>query len=146
MIANCPFCGIAQRQVDAVIVYEDADTMAFLDRSPIRPGHTQIMPKRHFATFEVLPSDLAARIMGLGQQIARRMKTLYGVERVAFVFTGGDVARAHAHVIPMHAKTDITSARYIVSPSEPTIGSEHLRTDRHTLLRVREELGDISLA
>jgi hypothetical protein len=39
------------------------------------------------------------------------MKALYGVPRVAFLFTGGD--HAHAHVVPMHEKTDITSQRYI---------------------------------
>ena len=30
---------------------------------------------------------------------------------VAFLFTGGDVAHAHAHVVPMHEKTGITSRR-----------------------------------
>ena len=32
--------------------------------------------------------------------------------RVAFLFTGGDVAHAHAHVVPIPKKTDITSRRY----------------------------------
>ena len=43
----------------------------------------------------------------------RALKALYGVPRVAFLFSGGDHAHAHAHVIPMHQKTDITSRRYI---------------------------------
>jgi histidine triad (HIT) family protein len=36
------------------------------------------------------------------------------VPRVAFLFTGGDIAHVHAHVVPMWEKTDITSRRYIV--------------------------------
>ena len=139
---ECPFCRIADKHEDAVVVYEDADVMAFLDRSPIRDGHTQIIPKRHFPTFDTLPLDLAARIVTVGQQLARRLKSRYGVERVAFVFTGGDVAHAHAHIVPMHEPTDITSARYIVSP-DTTFGSLHLRADRPTLLRVRDALGTI---
>ena len=34
--------------------------------------------------------------------------------RGAFLFTGGDIAHVHAHVVPMYEKTDITSRRYIV--------------------------------
>ena len=45
------------------------------------------------------------------------MKALYGVPRVAFLFSGGDHAHAHAHVVPMHEKTDITSRRYIAEES-----------------------------
>lgn len=33
---------------------------------------------------------------------------------MAFLFTGGDVAHAHAHVLPMVSPVDITSRRYIV--------------------------------
>ena len=89
---------------------------------PIRPGHVQIAPKAHYDTFEVLPPDLAAEILVLGQRLARAMKRLYGVERVAFLFSGGDIAHAHAHLVPMHEKTDITSRRYIVDDA-PTFAS-----------------------
>jgi histidine triad (HIT) family protein len=137
---SCPFCRIAAGELDAVVVYEDAEVVAFLDVGPIRPGHTQIIPRRHVETFERLPPALASRIVTLAQQLARRMKAVYAVERVALLFTGGDVPHAHAHVVPMHAKTDITSARYIVEPGELRMSAEHLRADRATLLRVREEL------
>lgn len=109
----CLFCGIARKEIGAEIVYEDDLIMAFLDRGPIRPGHTQIIPRAHFSYFEDMPLPIATRVMELGQRLAHRMKKLYGVERVAFVFTGGDVAHAHAHVLPMHEKSDITSRRYI---------------------------------
>jgi histidine triad (HIT) family protein len=33
---------------------------------------------------------------------------------VAFLFTGGDIAHVHAHAVPIHERTDITSRRYIV--------------------------------
>ena len=106
----------------------------------MRPGHTVIVPRSHVETFERLPAPLAHRLLGLGQQLARRMKELYKVERVAFFFTGTDVAHAHAHVVPMHEKMDITSARYLVSQEKISWSSEHLRTDTETLKRVRDEL------
>jgi histidine triad (HIT) family protein len=139
-VAECILCQIGRKQAEAVVLYEDADIMTFLDIGPIRSGHTQIIPKEHFETFELLPPDLAGRIVVLGQFLARKMKAVYRVNRVAFVFTGGDISHAHAHVIPMLEKTDITSARYIVNPQDVRFASEHLAVDRETLLQVRRDL------
>jgi histidine triad (HIT) family protein len=63
--------------------------------------------------FEELPAASASRITEIGQRLARALKALYGMPRVAFLFSGGDIAHAHAHVVPMQEKTDITSRRYI---------------------------------
>ena len=109
----CLFCRIAQRQCPAHIVYEDDHVVAFLDIGPIRPGHVQIIPRDHYPTFDDLTAELASRIIILGQRLARILKATHQVSRAAFVFTGNDVAHAHAHVLPLHAATDITSRRYI---------------------------------
>jgi histidine triad (HIT) family protein len=117
MSADCLFCRIARREATAHVVHEDSRILAFLDRGPIRPGHTQIIPKEHFPYFEDVPADLLAAIAVVGQTLARAMKRIYRVPRVAFVCTGGDIAHAHAHVVPMHEATDITSRRYVVEPN-----------------------------
>jgi histidine triad (HIT) family protein len=106
----------------------------------MRPGHTVIVPRSHVETFEQLAAPLAGRILAVGQQLARRMKELYKVERVAFFFTGTDIAHAHAHVVPIHEKMDVTSARYLVSKENVSWSSDHLRVDAETLKKVREEL------
>lgn len=124
----------------SIAIHEDDEVLAFLDIAPMRPGHTVIVPKAHVETFEQLPAPLANRILALGQQLARRMKEVYKVQRVAFFFTGTDIAHAHAHVVPIHEKMDVTSARYIASPKEIVWSSEHLRADAEALKRVRDEL------
>jgi histidine triad (HIT) family protein len=128
----CLFCRIARRQCPAHIVYEDEHVVAFLDIGPIRPGHVQIIPRDHYPTFDDLTAELASRIIILGQRLARILKATHQVSRAAFVFTGNDVAHAHAHVLPLHAATDITSRRYIAEdnitfrpiarPSEEELG------------------------
>lgn len=112
-MGECLLCRIGAHEIATHVVHEDARLLAFLDICPIRPGHSLIMPKQHFPYFDDLPADLAGAIVALGQTFAAAMKRLYGVPRVAFLFTGGDIAHAHAHVVPMHEKTDITSRRYI---------------------------------
>ena len=141
---GCVFCDIAAGRAEAVILWEDEAVMAFLDIAPVRAGHTQVIPKRHYESFEVLPSELAGKILGLGQELAKRMKAVYQVDRVAFAFAGSDVAHAHAHILPIHARTDITSARYLVGSPELRWSPAHLRADRATLLAVRNELGFIA--
>lgn len=111
-IPSCSFCAIAAQQAPAHIVHDTEDIVAFSDICPIRPGHTQIIPRRHFEVFEDLPEALALDILKLGQRIAQAQKRIYGVERVGFVFSGFDVPHAHAHVIPLHDRTDLTSMRY----------------------------------
>lgn len=140
-MGECAFCGIANKTVSAVIIWEDSDILAFLDRRPIRRGHCQIIPKQHVETFEQMSPDLAGKVVGLGQRLAQRMKAVYKVDRVAFLFTGGDVPHAHAHVVPMHEKTDITSARYILSPENIKFSSSHLQIDLESLFLVKKELG-----
>jgi histidine triad (HIT) family protein len=111
---ECLFCRIISREVAAHIIHEDERTIAFLDRGPIRPGHTQIVPKQHYPYFDDAPAEVLAAVVTVGQRLARVMKKTLRVPRVAFLFTGGDIAHVHAHLVPIHEKTDITSRRYIV--------------------------------
>jgi histidine triad (HIT) family protein len=114
MSSDCLFCRISQREIAAHIVYEDERLIAFLDRGPIRPGHTQILPREHFPYFDDAPAELLADVVTVGQKLARAMKQTLQVPRVALLFTGGDIAHVHAHAVPIHEETDITSRRYIV--------------------------------
>ncbi|TKT79029.1 HIT family protein [Aquamicrobium sp. LC103] len=110
---HCIFCKIASGEVSSNMVFETASIVAFLDINPIRPGHTQIVPREHHTCFDELPGDLLSEIAVVGQKIARAHKRIYGVERVGFAFTGTDVPHVHAHVVPMVASDDLTSRRYI---------------------------------
>jgi histidine triad (HIT) family protein len=113
MTTDCLFCRIAKRDSDAHVIHEDAALMAFLVLCPIRPGHTLIIPKQHFNYFDDVPAELITAIILLGQRLASVMKAHYRIPRVAFLFTGGDLPHAHAHVVPLHEKEDITSSQYI---------------------------------
>lgn len=110
---DCLFCRIARGDAPAHLVYQDEKLVAFLDIHPIRPGHLQIVPRDHHAYFDELPPDLAADAIRLGQRLAVLLKRTERVRRVSFCFTGSDVAHAHAHIVPLHAPTDLTSRRYI---------------------------------
>lgn len=137
---ECPFCGIAKSTNSAVILWEDEDVMAFLERAPIREGHAQIITRAHYETFDSTPPELASKILRFGQHFAKRLKEVYEVDRVAFLFTGGDIPHVHAHVYPIHENTDVTSARYVVGSSKLEFSSMHLKAEPDELSRVRSLL------
>ncbi|WP_347309909.1 HIT family protein [Defluviimonas sp. SAOS-178_SWC] len=113
MSSSCLFCRIAAGDLPAYRVYEDGRIVAFLDLHPIREGHTLIVPRQHHRWFEDLPADLASEITHLAQRIARGLKALYRVDRVAMFYTGTHVPHVHAHVVPMHDVHDVTSQAYL---------------------------------
>ncbi|KMW56324.1 HIT family protein [Candidatus Rhodobacter oscarellae] len=108
---HCDFCNLLANG-DAAIAWSNPRLVVFADHRPIREGHMQIVPRAHVEVFDDLAPDLAAEIIHLGQRIAKAQKRLYGVDRVGFVFTGNEVPHVHAHVLPLHAADDITSARF----------------------------------
>ena len=113
MKEDCLFCQFASGNAECHEVFRNDRVVAFLDNAPIRTGHVQIIPTAHYEYFDMLPWDLASEIIGLGQRFAAIQKRLFEVHRVAFLFTGGDVPHAHAHLVPMVDKHDITSCAYI---------------------------------
>jgi histidine triad (HIT) family protein len=60
-MADCIFCRIIRGELPCAKVYEDEFVIGFLDINPINPGHTLVLPKRHYGTlFEISQDDLHA--------------------------------------------------------------------------------------
>lgn len=139
---DCLFCRIASGLIPSQRVYESSHVVAFLDINPIRPGHTQVIPREHYAYYDDLPSEIANEILAVGQSLAPILRRLFMAPRVAFLFTGGDIAHAHAHVVPMVELGDITSTQYIVErpltfQTLPRAESTELR---HVAADIRREM------
>ena len=136
-MTKCIFCKIAAGTTWASILFEDDDFVVFADNEAVRPGHMQIIPRVHFPYFDLLPENLARKIVIVGQRVAKAQKLAYGVERCAFLFTGGDIPHAHAHVYPIHHKHDVTSRRYIV---EQNITLRSTRVPNEQLIQETKKL------
>lgn len=102
---DCLFCAIAQKQIAAEIVYEDQDTMAFLDIHPRAPGHTVIIPKAHAQNILDLPSPLVHPLFLTLQRVTGMIsRTLHpdgftiGINHGSV--SGQTVPHLHLHIIP----------------------------------------------
>jgi histidine triad (HIT) family protein len=62
MAVDCIFCKIANKEMDADIVYEDQEIIAFKDIYPAAPVHLLVVPRKHIPTLADLEEDDAALI------------------------------------------------------------------------------------
>ena len=99
----CPFCEIAAGRAEADIVAEDAETIAFLDHSPLLAGHVLLVPRRHVAT---LPDADDATLQALAlrlRDLAAALPAALGADGT-FVAENNvvsqSVAHLHFHVVP----------------------------------------------
>jgi len=74
-MADCLFCKIAAREIEAGIVYEDERVVAFKDINPAAPVHLLIIPKQHIVNVSDLKQedkDLVGHIHLVAKQLADR--------------------------------------------------------------------------
>lgn len=106
---DCPFCAIAANQIITQKVYEDAFTVAFLDKHPIREGHMLVIPKTHQADFYKLDDEAYIQLMGTVKKMAALVEKTFHPHKVGLIAAGWDVPHVHIHIVPMHDYHDITS-------------------------------------
>jgi histidine triad (HIT) family protein len=101
------FTKIIKREVPAEIVYEDADTLAFLDISPSAPGHTLVVPKKPVRNIFDADDDTLAAIMRTVRKIAPAVRDAVGADGLNInsnhePAAGQVVFHLHVHLIPRH--------------------------------------------
>ena len=101
----CIFCSIAAGETPAYKLYEDGDTLAFLEINPSAPGHAMVIPKKHVEDFMDLNEKLMASIMGTVQKVAKMIKKALGADNFTIGINSGKIVcrhveHVHVHVIP----------------------------------------------
>ena len=103
MDQNCVFCKIVAREIPAEMVYEDDDFLAFLDIRPQSPGHTQVIPKKHYRWVWDVPN--AGAYFEVVRKVAKAMQNTFGpIDEVHSRIMGEEVPHAHIWIYPAPAK------------------------------------------
>jgi histidine triad (HIT) family protein len=107
MPAECLFCQIAAQRRAAAVVFEDEDSLVFLDHRPLFPGHCLLIPKTHVETLADLPPAQVGPLFTVAQRVARAMEDGLAAEG-SFVAVNNrvsqSVAHLHIHVVPRRKK------------------------------------------
>ena len=67
---DCVFCSIIAGDIPAIKVYEDIETLSFMDINPGNPGHLLVIPKQHYRNIFDIPPETAGKIMQVGANLA----------------------------------------------------------------------------
>jgi histidine triad (HIT) family protein len=104
---DCAFCAIASGEADAHVVFEDSDTLAFLDNRPLFPGHSLLIPRKHLETIWDLPDDLLATLFENARLLSRAVREAMKAQG-AFVAANNVVSQSvphfHVHLVPRNRK------------------------------------------
>ncbi|MGW6913301.1 HIT family protein [Kitasatospora sp. NPDC054939] len=131
---TCVFCAIVGGRQPAAVVYEDELTVAFLDITAVKDGHTLVIPRRHAADLWEITAEDAAAVMATVHRMAARIRdvlapdglTLFQANRDA---GWQDVFHLHVHLVPR------TSGDHLHRPWQATpVPLEQLEPTRARLL------------
>jgi histidine triad (HIT) family protein len=102
---NNIFAKILRGEIPCHKIYEDEDTLAFLDIMPRTEGHALVITKEKARDlFDIKPEALA-RLMAVVQKLAPKIKEVMGAEGVLIqqfnsTAAGQTVFHLHVHILP----------------------------------------------
>jgi histidine triad (HIT) family protein len=102
---ECIFCQIVDGEIPSRTVYEDENTVAFLDANPLSAGHTLVIPKAHHERLQDLPEDLSAAVFSTLHRVTGAVEKAVDADAANVAFNNGEAAgqevpHVHGHVIP----------------------------------------------
>tara|TARA_B100001105_G_C22316926_1_gene410736 strand:+ start:258 stop:683 length:426 start_codon:yes stop_codon:yes gene_type:complete len=106
------FAKILRGEIPAVKLYEDDDTLAFMDVMPQAPGHLLVIPKSPSRNLLDADPDTLAKTIPVVQKLAKAAKTAFDADGVFIAqfnepAAGQTVFHLHFHVIPRHDGQDL---------------------------------------
>jgi histidine triad (HIT) family protein len=102
---DCIFCKIANKEIPATVVYEDAEVLVFMDIGPIIKGHALVISKEHYDPVTKTPDAVLAKLHLTAKRIAQAQMNGLSADGVNIIQNNGtaagqEVSHIHVHVIP----------------------------------------------
>lgn len=99
------FCKIINNEVPSYTLYEDEVVKVFLDVNPNHPGHTLIVPKKHYQDFFDIDNETLHHILEIAKKIAKQLKEKLNYDGISLAENNGlgqEVKHFHLHLIPRY--------------------------------------------
>ncbi|HEY7757017.1 MAG TPA: HIT family protein [Nitrososphaeraceae archaeon] len=102
---NCIFCKIAQKKIDAKIIDENENAIAFLDAFPLTAGHTLVITKNHYAKLQDIEFGQINQLFSLVNKILPSIEKGTGVQGTLIAIHNGkdagqEIPHLHVHIVP----------------------------------------------
>lgn len=97
---DCIFCKIVKGEIPSYKIYEDEDTLAFLDIADDIEGHTLVIPKKHCHNVIDCPKADLAHVMNTVQLVSRHYTEKCGYDSVNLMNVNEMIPHFHMHIFP----------------------------------------------
>ena len=102
---DCIFCKIASGEIQGLRVYEDAETLAFMDVAKDVDGHILVIPKKHCKNILDCDPDTLSAVMNTVKKVSLHLTEKCGYDGVNLLnasdeSAGQSVPHFHIHIIP----------------------------------------------
>ena len=102
------FCAIVAGRAPAAIVWEDPDSVAFLDSRPAAVGHTLVVPRRHVAHLWEADVETVTAAAAAVHEVATLLRARLAPDGLTLrqntgAASGQDVFHLHVHLVPRWA-------------------------------------------
>lgn len=105
------FTRIINGEIPAYKIYEDNQVIAFLDRHPLTPGHTLVVPKVQVNHIWELSDDDYVYLWEVIKKIGIHIREVIGSPRVGVVVEGFGVPHVHVHLVPIYHGNDLKKSQ-----------------------------------
>jgi histidine triad (HIT) family protein len=102
---NCIFCKIAEKELEAEVLFENEEVISFLDINPVNFGHTLVIPRNHYDNFLEVPARELDGLIKTVQSVSSAIKSSLNPDGINLVANNGRAAgqsifHFHFHIIP----------------------------------------------
>ena len=100
---DCIICKIIKKEIPSYKIFEDEDTIVFLDIYPSAPGHTMVSLKKHGLTILDYSQDELGKLWATVQKADKALIKSFNTKLITIgvnQFEEGGVPHLHVHLIP----------------------------------------------
>ncbi|MBK7856768.1 MAG: HIT family protein [Bacteroidetes bacterium] len=112
------FTKIIAGEISCYKIAETENCFAFLDISPLAPGHTLVVPKNEVDYIFDISDPLFIELQLFAKRVAAALKKSVPCKRIGVAVIGLEVLHAHIHLIPINNVSDMNFARPKLSLSK----------------------------
>lgn len=105
------FTRIINGEIPCYKVAESDDFLAFLDISPLRKGHTLVIPKKEVDYIFDLDDTTFVGLFAFAKKVAIALESVVDCERIGVAVIGLEVPHAHVHLSPINCLHDLNFAK-----------------------------------
>lgn len=98
-----PFTRMVAGEIPARILDQDDACFALLAGSPVRPGHSVVVPREEIDDWLDVPPELMERVLAMARRVAVAVRSAFPCDKVALVIAGIETRHAHLHLVPIDA-------------------------------------------